>query len=201
MKDGRSEKKTENQSSSGLSSVGEARIVVQPSSQETGMRFRKRTLAGENVGCGVAGPKKGELVSQGVRGGVDSGDEGREPIGFERVEVFRRRTGPEAGVFSGSGIRERSAMSQGLVCSGAASRADTQGSWSKGWGPRSVRRDGRRRRGAGLVLRRDAEEHCGTVSPSHTRRDGRTEGGEGTGRRASGDRRRCMAGERADGGG
>lgn len=141
------------------------------------MRFRKRILeglkrargvAGEGEGEGAQGKRNWELVSRGDRGAGD-GDGGRGKLcgehgaamGFERSDVLRRRTGPGPSSDS-AGSSERSAMSQGLVCSGAASRAESQGSWSKACGPRSARIWGRRRRGAGLVRRREGEEQVGT---------------------------------------
>lgn len=81
-------------------------------------------------------------MSQGDKGeGDDSGDS-EPPIGFDRREVLRRRTGPGPAGVSGdsTGSRERSAISQGFVSSGDASRAFIQGSWSKICGPRSVRK-------------------------------------------------------------
>ena len=97
------------------------------------MRFRKRIREGVKRERGVAVRGRGEIGMEGVRGG-DSGEDGAEsklvPIGLDRSEVLRRRTGPGPGS-AGSGRRERSAMSHGFVSSGAASSAVIQGSWSK----------------------------------------------------------------------
>lgn len=69
--------------------------------------------------------------------GDDGGDD-EFSSGFERREVFLLLTGPgpeglvkDASDVGESGIRERSAMSHGLVNSGEASRLDIHGRSSK----------------------------------------------------------------------
>lgn len=107
------------------------------------MRFWKNIWEGLKRDRGVTGRGRsrrggGWISQEGEReGGGDSGDEGGVAIGFDRKDVFLRRTGPGAESPLGSGIRERSAISHGLACSGALSSAEIQGSWSKTW------RDGR----------------------------------------------------------
>jgi hypothetical protein len=112
-------------------------------SQETGMRLWNRTRDGikrdRGVDTGEFGRKE---VSRTGRGGSGGFDGLVEAIGLDLSDDLRRRTGPGPNE-SESGIRERSAMSQGLRKSGEASKEDIQGRSSKTW---QSSREGRRRR-------------------------------------------------------
>jgi len=95
------------------------------------MRLWNRTREGIKCdrGVGTDGGRRRE-VSRVGRGDPDG--EGGVFMGFDRSDVFRRRTGPGPdGDDSASGMRERSAMSQGFTKSGADSRVDIHGKSSK----------------------------------------------------------------------
>lgn len=93
------------------------------------MRLRNKTRDGMNWDRGVGTDEESRV------GKVSSVEE--RSIGLERSDDFLRRTGPklEEGRSAKwrSGIRDKSAISHGLVRSGAAWRVDIQGRWSKAW--------------------------------------------------------------------
>lgn len=104
-------------------------MLIHECESTTGMRLWKRTREGMNrergvdTGCEKSGEAPGELFLVVL-------------IGHDRRELFRRRTGPGPAVDRGSqsvesvGRSERSAISHGLMNSGAASSVDIHGSSS-----------------------------------------------------------------------